>query len=121
MLHNKDPVKPVAVNTELPQLSITVTPGVTGMAFGAAVALASELVQPLIACDKVYVPAVGEVMELVVSPVLQDNDPVTPVAVNTELPQLLLTDIPGTAGVGFGDAVALAAGLEHPFIVCVTV
>ena len=121
VLHNKDPVKPVAVNTELPQLSITVTPGVTGMAFGAVVALANELMHPSAACDKVYVPAVGEVMELVVAPVLQDNDPVIPVAVKTELPQLLLTDIPGTAGVGFGADVALAAGLEHPFIVCVTV
>ena len=46
MLHNKVPVKPVAVNTELPQLSITVTPGVTGVAFGAAVALVNELVHP---------------------------------------------------------------------------
>ena len=60
-------------------------------------------------------------MELVVSPVLQDNDPVTPVAVKTELPQLLLTDIPGAAGVSLGAEVALAAGPEQPFIVCVTV
>ena len=121
VLHNKDPVKPVAVNTELPQLSITVTPGVTGMAIGAAVALANELLHPSTTCDKVYVPAVGNVMELVVSPVLHDNDPVTPVAVKTELPQLLVTDIPGTAGVGLGADVALAAGLEQPFIACVTV
>lgn len=87
VLHNNVPVKPVAVNTELPQLSTTVTPGVTGIAFGAAVALANELVHPPADCDKVYVPAVGNVMELVVSPVLHDNDPVTPVAVKTELPQ----------------------------------
>ena len=121
MLHNKDPVKPVAVNTELPQLSITVTPGVTGVPFGAAVALDSELVHPFTVCDTVYVPAVSTVMASVVSPVLQANDPVTPVAVNKELSQLLLTDIPGADGVSLGAAVALASGLEQPFIVCVTV
>src|SRR4030095_16756153 len=86
VLHNKDPVKPVAVNTALPQLSITVTPGVTGIAIGAAVALDNELLHPSTTCDRVYVPAVGDVMELVVSPVLHENDPVTPDAVKTELP-----------------------------------
>ena len=121
VLHNKVPVTPVAVNTELPQLSTTVTSGVSGMTFGAAIALANELVHPPIDCDKVYIPAVGNVMELVVSPVLHDNDPVTPVAVKTELPQLLLTDMPGAAGVGLGADVTLAAGLEQPFMVCVTV
>ena len=68
-----------------------------------------------------YVPAVGTVIALVASPVLHANDPVTPVAVNKELSQLLLTDIPGAAGVGLGTAVALASGLEQPLIVCVTV
>ena len=121
MLHNKVPVKPVAVNTELPQLSITVTPGVTGVAFGAAVAPDNELVHPSTVCDTVYVPAVSTVMALVVSPVLHANDPVTPVAVNKELSQLLLTDISGADGVSLGAAVALASGLEQPFIVCVTV
>ena len=121
VLHNRVPVKPVAVNNELPQLSITVTPGVTGMSIGAAVALANELVHPSTTCDKVNVPVVGNVMELVVCPVLHNNDPVTPVAVKTELPQWLLTDIPGAAGVGLGADVAMAAGLEQPFIACVTV
>ena len=121
VLHDKVPEKPVAVKTELPQLSTTVTPGVTGIAFGAAVALVNELVHPPTDCDKVYVPAVVTVMELVVSPVLHDNDPVTPVAVRTELPQKLLTDMPGAAGVSLGADVALAAGLEQPFIDWVTV
>ncbi len=121
VLHNKVPVKPVAVNTELPQLSITVTPGVTGMAIGAAVAMANELLHPSTTCNKVYDPAVGDVIELVVCPVLHNKEPVTPVAVKTELPQLLLTDIPGAAGVGLGAEVALAGALEQPFIDCVTV
>lgn len=90
------------------------------MAFGADVPFANELVQPFTVCDTVYESAVVVVMKLVVSPVLHDNDPVIPVAVNTELPQLSLTDIAGAAGVGLGADVALAAGLEQPFIVCVT-
>jgi hypothetical protein len=53
-------------------------------------------------------------MELVVSPVLHDNDPVNPVAVNTELPQLLLTVMPGIDGIGLGAAVPLPAGLLQP-------
>ena len=121
VLHNKDPVKPVAVNSELPQLLLTDTPGATGIVLGAAVALANELVQPFNVCDSSYIVDVNTVIEFVVSPVLHDNDPVTPVAVKTELPQLLLTDIPGAAGVGLGADVALAAGLEQPFIACITV
>ena len=35
LLHNKVPVVPLAVNTELPQLLTTVTVGVAGVAFGA--------------------------------------------------------------------------------------
>jgi hypothetical protein len=46
---------------------------------------------------------------------------VNPEAVNTELPQLLTTETDGAGGVGLGEAVPLAAGLVHPFIVCVTV
>ena len=44
-------------------------------------------------------------MELVVSPVLHSNVPVTLVAVNTELPQLLITEISGANGMDFGVAV----------------
>jgi hypothetical protein len=45
----------------------------------------------------VYVPAVVTVIELVVAPVLHSNEPV-PVAVKTELPQLLVTEIVGAEG-----------------------
>ena len=114
VLHNKDPVKPVAVNTELPQLLLTDTPGALGIAIGAAISLANELVQPFTVCETVYEPGVVVVMKLVVSPVLHKIDPVTPVAVNSELPQLLATDIPGADGIGIGAAVPLAIGLEHP-------
>ena len=50
-------------------------------------------------------PVVVIVMELVVSPVLHNSVPVTPVAVNNELPQLLTTDISGGDGMDFGAAV----------------
>jgi hypothetical protein len=56
------------------------------------------------------------------SPLLHKNvAPEAPVAVNTELPQLLTTETPGAAGIVFGAAVALADGLVQPFTVCVTV
>ena len=53
-------------------------------------------------------------MELVVSPVLHTNVPVTPVAVNNEFPQLLTTAIPGGEGIAFGAAVALPKALVIP-------
>jgi hypothetical protein len=47
LLHNKEPVKPEAVNTELPQLSVTATMGVvTAGLIGAAIALPAALVHP---------------------------------------------------------------------------
>src|SRR4030095_3755119 len=121
VFHNKDPVKLVAVNTELPQLLLTDTPGAGGIAIGEAVSLANELVQPFTVCETVYEPDVVVVMKLVVSPVLHKIDPVTPVAVNSELPQLLTTAIPGADGIGIGAAVPLAIGLEQPSTVWFTV
>jgi len=52
MLHvNVAPASPVAVNNELPQLFCTETPGVPGMVFGAAVAMADGAdVQPFTVC-----------------------------------------------------------------------
>ena len=50
LLHNKEPVKDVAVNVELPQLFITVTTGADGIAFGAAIALPEALVHPFTVC-----------------------------------------------------------------------
>ena len=61
-------------------------------------------------------------MDAVVAPVLHNNDPVNPDAVNTELPQLLTTSTDGVATDEFnGSATPLPAALVHPFTVCVTV
>ena len=46
LLHNNEPVKLVAVNTELPQLFVTVTVGAGGITFGADVPLPVALTQP---------------------------------------------------------------------------
>ena len=63
------------------------------------------------------------VIASVVSVVLHKNvAPNSPVAVNNEEPQLLTTETPGSAGMDFGAAVALADdGPVQPFTVCVTV
>ena len=52
MLHvNVAPASPVAVNSELPQLSVTDTDGAPGMVFGAAVAMADwPDMQPFTVC-----------------------------------------------------------------------
>ena len=50
LLHNKEPVKDVAVNVELPQLFSTVTTGAAGIACGAATPLPEGLVQPFTVC-----------------------------------------------------------------------
>ena len=47
VLHNNVPVVPVAVNTELPQLFTTLTPGVEGIAFTVKTA-AFEFTEPLL-------------------------------------------------------------------------
>ena len=49
VLHNKVPVA-VVDNVEVPQLFTTVTTGVAGMAFGAAMPEPAVLVQPLTDC-----------------------------------------------------------------------
>ena len=56
------------------------------------------------------------------APMLHVNvAPASPVAVNSELPQLLVTETDGANGTVFGAAVAVADGLVQPFTVCVTV
>jgi len=54
------------------------------------------------------------VIDDVVSPVLHTKEPVNAEAVNTELPQLLVTDTVGAGGEVFGAAVPLAALLIQP-------
>ena len=56
-------------------------------------------------------------IDVVVSPVLQSNDPVNDDAVNTALPQLFVTATVGAGGIAFGAAMPLPASLIHPFTV----
>ena len=58
-------------------------------------------------------------IDVVVSPVLQRK--FVPVAVNTELPQLLTTATAGAEGIVLGDADLLVAGLVHPVAMSVCV
>ena len=121
LLHNKDPVKLLAVNTELPQLLTTPTVGADGGVPGADVPLPVALVHPATVCVTVYVAALVTVMDDVVAPLLHNKDPVKLLAVNTELPQLLTTPTVGADGVATGADVPLPVGLVHPATVCVTV
>lgn len=62
------------------------------------------------------------VIDGVVDPLLQSNEPTKLPAVNTELPQLLVTVTAGAEGIVFGDEVPLPGKLTHPLAaVCVTV
>lgn len=106
LFHNNDPVKPDAVNTELPQLLTTATDGVAGLASGAAIPVPLALVHPFDVCVTVYVPAVVTVIEDVLAPLLHNNAPLKPDAVNKVLPQLLVTATEGAAGNGFTVSVA---------------
>lgn len=123
LLQVNDPVNPEAVRTELPQLLATVITGIAMVVFtGVATALRGGLVHPLTVCVTVYVPAVVTVIELVVAPLLHNNDPVNPDAVRTELVQLFVTFTTGAVTEDpIGAAVPLPARLTHPFIVWVTV
>ena len=117
MLHNNDPVKLTAVNIELPQLLTTDTAGADGITFGADVPLPVVLTHPFTFCVTVYVAALATVIELVVAPLLHNNEPVKLPAVNNELPQLFTTDTDGADGITFGADVPLPLALMHPFIV----
>ena len=123
LLHNNDPVAPVAVNNELPQLSTTVTPGADGIVSGVADRLVDGLVHPfaISVCVTLYDPAVVTVIDAVVSPVFHVKLPVAPDAVNNELSQLSVTLTDGASGTIFGAATPLPVGLVQPFTVCVTV
>ena len=97
-------------------------PDNAGIALGAAIPLPGGLTQPLTVWVTVYVPGVMTVMDAVVAPLLQSNVPVVPVAVITELPQLLATPTPGAATEELtGVAVPLPAALTQPLMVWVTV
>ena len=121
VLHNNDPVNPLADITDLPHWSTTEMPGADGIDFGAATPLPASLVQAPTVCITVYVPAVVTEMDAVVSPVLHNSDPVKPDAVNTELSQLLTTDTNGVGAAVSGDAIPWADGPAQPFKICATV
>jgi hypothetical protein len=99
LLHNKVPVKLLAVKSELPQLFVTVTVGAVGTVFGAEVPLPVGLVHPLTVCVTVYVAALVTVIEVLVAALLQSRDPVKLLAVNKELPQLFVTVTVGAVGI----------------------
>jgi len=69
----------------------------------------------------VYVAAAVTMIDVVVSPVLQSNNPVNDDAVNTEWPQLFATITVGADGIIFGAAIPVVAALIHALTVCVTV
>ena len=117
MLHNNEPVKLEAVNTELPQLFNTDTPGADGTVFGAEIPLPFALTQPFTVCVTVYVAALFTVIDVVVAPLLHNNDPVKPEAVNVELPQSFDTVTNGAVGIVLGAEVPLPLALVHPFTV----
>ena len=122
LLHNKEPVKDVAVSIELPQLFTTVTTGADGIAFGAAIPLPEGLVQPFNVCVTEYVPAVVTVIDEVVAPLLHNNEPLNEPAVNVELPQSSITDTVGADIFAFnGAATPLPDELVQLFTVWVTV
>jgi putative N-acetylmannosamine-6-phosphate epimerase len=121
VLHNNVPVA-VVDNVDVPlQLLTTVTMGIDGVVFGAAVPEPAELVQPSTVCITVYVPALFTIMEEVVAPVLHNNKPVAVVDKVVEPLQLLTTFTIGVAGVVFGAAVPEPAKLVQASTVCVTV
>ena len=89
LLHSNVPAKAPAVSTELPQLSNTAIVGAAGIGLGAEMALAAGLIHPFTVCVTLYAAMFNTVIDEVVAPLLQCNEPVELFAVSTELPQLL--------------------------------
>ena len=104
-----------------PQLFTTLTDGVGGAVLGNAVPLPGVLVQPFTVCVTVYTPGLTTVIEEPTEPLLHNNEPVYPLAVNIDDPQLSTTPTDGAGGMLFGDAFPLPGTLVQPFTVCVTV
>jgi hypothetical protein len=117
VLHNKVPVKLVAVSNDVPsQLSVTITVGAAGPLPGFAIPLPAADVHPT-PTDwvTVYVPAVVTVIDGVVSPVLHNKAPVKFDAVSNEVPlQLSVTVTVGAFGGLPGLATPLPAADVQP-------
>ncbi len=121
MLHRSEPVA-VVDSVELPQLFRTVTTGVDGAVFGAAVPLPAALVQPSSVLVTVYTPAVLTVIVDVVAPVLHSNVAAGGNTDNVDVPlQLSTTVTTGIEGAVAGAAIPVPASLVQPFTVFVTV
>ena len=103
MFHNNNEpgLDGIVDNVDVPlQLLTTVTIGVAGVVFGAAVPDPASLAQPFTVCVTVYVPALLTIMEEVVAPVLHNNVP-DAVVDKVDVPlQLLTTFTVGVAGIG---------------------
>jgi hypothetical protein len=123
VLQSKVPVYADAVSVDvILQLSVTETVGATGVVFGDAVPDPGRLTQPLTVWVTVYVPAEPTVIDVVVAPVLHNNEPVKAEAESVDVPlQLLTTDTVGAVGTVLGEAVPEPFELTQPFTVCVTV
>ena len=117
LLHNNEPVKSAAVNTELPQLFTTLTVGAVGISLGVELPLPAGLTHPFTVCLTVYDAAVVTVIDEAVAPLLHNNEPVKSAAVNTELPQLFTTLTVGADGIVLGADIPLPDELTQPFTV----
>ena len=115
VLQSKEPVTPVAVKMDFPQLSATPTPGAGGVCLGTATPVPARLRQPFeLVTVTLYVPAVPTEMEVEEAPVFHNNEPVKLLAVSVEvLPQLLTTVTVGAEGIALKDDVPLPV-VVHP-------
>ena len=116
LLHNRLPAAEVE-STVFPQLFTTVTVGTEGVAIGEAVPLPGALLHPFSVAVTVYGPALFTVIDEVVSPVLHNRSPVAAVE-RMALPQLLITETNGVAGVGFVATFHLQTYLCWQLIFC---
>ncbi len=121
MLHIRLPVA-VVDKVDVPlQLFITVTAGVAGVVFGAAVPEPAALVQVPTVDVTVYDPAMLTVIDEPVDPVLHNRLP-PDVVDRVDVPlQLSATFTTGVAGAEPGAAMPEPAALVQPFRVWVTV
>ena len=111
LLHNRVPVVPVAVNTELPQLLVTLTPGVEGIALTVKTA-AFEFNEPLLLVHTARYC-------LLLSPIVVANDKVLLVA-----PEIFVHVVPlvlschCTVGAGLPVAADVKLTLVPAHLVC---
>src|SRR5262245_27184013 len=110
VLHNNAPVVPVAVNTELPQLFVTLTPGVAGVAFTVRTA-AFEFTEPLL-----FVHTARYC--LLLSPIVVANDKVLFVAPEIFVQVPLAFSCHCTVGAGLPVAAEVKLAFAPAHLVC---